>query len=138
MVPRAAFDAAALAAGVPASSMQEQLLRSELDPLMYMEVLLMERLRGPLDMDAMVGAWEALVMHQPALRTRFLDEGDRMLQARWLPLRHLPALLHPSLSVQLLLLDCCNTSLSECSTVAAYRCCLRWRQRQQTRGVCMS
>ena len=89
MVPRAAFDAAALAAGVPASSMQEQLLRSELDPLMYMEVLLMERLRGPLDVDAMVGAWEALVMHQPALRTRFLDEGDRMLQACLLPLWHL-------------------------------------------------
>ena len=91
MVPRAAFDAAALAAGVPASSMQEQLLRSELDPLMYMEVLLMERLRGPLDVEAMVGAWETLVMHQPALRTRFQDEGDRMLQARLPPFGHLPA-----------------------------------------------
>ena len=85
MVPRAALDAAALTAGVPASSMQEQLLRSELDPRMYMEVLLMERLRGPLDADALAGAWEALVMHQPALRTRFLDEGDRMLQACLFP-----------------------------------------------------
>ena len=82
MVPRAGYDVAALAAGVPASSMQEQILRGELDALMYMEVLLMERLRGPLDVAALAGAWEALLMRQPALRTRFRDEGDRMLQAR--------------------------------------------------------
>ena len=88
MVPRAGYDAAALAAGVPASSMQEQILRGELDALMYMEVLLMERLRGPLDVAALAGAWEALLMRQPSLRTRFLDEGDRMLQARLAPHRH--------------------------------------------------
>ena len=84
MVPCAGYDAAALAGGMPASSMQEQILRADLDGLMYLEVLLMERLRGPLDVDAMVGAWEALLMRQPALRTRFRDEGDRMLQARTL------------------------------------------------------
>ena len=82
VVPRAGFDEAALLAGVPASSMQEQLLRSEFDSLVYMEELMNERLVGPLDVDAVVGAWEALLMHQPVLRTRFKDEGDRMLQVR--------------------------------------------------------
>ena len=80
MVPRAGYDAAALAAGVPASSMQEQLVRGETDSLMYIEALLTQRLRGPLDVDALVGAWEALLMRQPVLRTRFKDDGDRLLQ----------------------------------------------------------
>ena len=80
MVPRAGYDEAALAAGVPASSMQEQLLRAEVDRLMYMECCLAEHLSGPLDMHAMLGAWEALVMRQSVLRTHFKEDGERMLQ----------------------------------------------------------
>ena len=88
MVPRMGYDEAALAAGVPASSMQEQLVRGETDSLMYIEALLTERLRGPLDVDALVGAWEALLMRQPVLRTRFKDDGDQLLQVSSSALAH--------------------------------------------------
>ena len=80
IVPAAGFDAAALAAGVPVSSQQEQLLRGELDALMYVEEVVKARLRGPLDAGALVGAWEALVARHAVLRTRFRDDGDTLLQ----------------------------------------------------------
>ena len=80
IVPAAGFDAAALAAGVPVSSQQEQLLRGELDALMYVEEVVKGRLRGPLDAGALVGAWEALVARHAVLRTRFRDDGDTLLQ----------------------------------------------------------
>ena len=80
MVPRAGYDEATLASGVPTSSQQEQLLRAEVDRLMYMEGNLAEHLRGPLDVGAMLGAWEALLMRQSVLRTHFKEDGERMLQ----------------------------------------------------------
>ena len=80
LVPRAGYDEATLASGVPTSSQQEQLLRAEVDRLMYMESNLAEHLRGPLDVGAMLGAWDALVMRQSVLRTRFKEDGERMLQ----------------------------------------------------------
>ena len=80
LVPAAGYDATALAAGVPVSSQQEQLLRGELDALTYVEEVVKARLRGPLDADALVGAWEALVARHAVLRTRFWDDGDRLMQ----------------------------------------------------------
>ena len=82
VVPLAGYDAAALAAGTPTSSQQEQLLRGELDPLMYMEEVMQERLVGELDAGALCAAWEALVMRHATLRTHFKDDGKRLLQVR--------------------------------------------------------
>ena len=82
MVPVAGYDAAALAAGTPVSSQQEQLLRGELDPLMYIEEVAIERLVGDMDVDALIAAWEAMVMRHATLRTRFKDDGGRLLQVR--------------------------------------------------------
>ena len=80
IVPVAGYDAGALAAGVPASSQQEQVLRGDRDGLTYMEELLRVRLAGPLDAGALARAWEALAMRHATLRTRFRDDGDRLLQ----------------------------------------------------------
>ena len=88
IVPGAGYDAAALAAGVPASSQQEQVLRGDRDGLTYMEELLRVRLVGPLDAGALARAWEALAMRHATLRTRFRDDGDRLLQVHTSTPRH--------------------------------------------------
>ena len=55
IVPAAGFDAASLAAGVPVSSQQEQLLRGEIDRLTYIELAMCERVAGALDVEAADG-----------------------------------------------------------------------------------
>ena len=46
--------------------------------MMYMEGLFEERLRGPLDVDAFVGAWDLMLMRHSMLHTHYKDEGDRL------------------------------------------------------------
>ena len=96
LVPCAGYDAAARAAGVPVSSQQEQLLRAEVDRLMYMESFMTERVKGSLDVHALLGAWEALIMRHAVLRSRYKEEGERLLQV--LPIHLIMDNLHILLS----------------------------------------
>ena len=93
IVPVAGYDKAALAAGVPASSQQEQVLRGDRDGLTYMEELLRVRLVGALDAGALARAWDALAMRHATLRTRFRDDGDRLLQVHNTSRHHASSLL---------------------------------------------
>ena len=85
IVPAAGYDAAALAAGVPASSQQEQLLRARAGPPDVHGGAAARSAWSAAGRRRAVGAWEALVMRHAVLRTRFKEDGERLLQVLLAP-----------------------------------------------------